>query len=210
MSDSSETPEMMPQPPENESRIEAFSRNNWRWMYLGALFVGVIATIYLIFQVAGQSSNLTESNEARATLASQVEALRAQVTALGGEPVVGPPGSQGQPGEPGSIGPQGVQGPQGVEGPQGPAGPPGPDGSPGAGGTVGTVGPQGGTGPQGAQGPAGDPGPAGAQGPAGDPGPAGPVGPAGPAGPAPDTVYCLQADPASLVFTCTITPPAAP
>ena len=142
----------MPQPPANESRLEAFSRNNWRWMYLAALLVGVSATVYLIFAVLGQSHSLGESNEARATLASQVEALRTQVKSLGGTPVVGPPGSQGQPGQPGAIGPQGVAGPPGVQGPPGPQGAPGvpgPDGSPGTGGSVGSVGAQGAPGPQG-------------------------------------------------------------
>jgi hypothetical protein len=130
------------------SRVEARKRrrrgNLWAAVAIvisGAALAGLV-TAFLVL-----SRDLAEANEARDKLAAQVQAL-------GGTPVAGPPGSRGEPG-------------QTVVGRRGPSGPPGPSGSPGRDAPTitpspGPTGPTGPTGPPGADstvpGPTGPPG----------------------------------------------------
>jgi hypothetical protein len=96
--------------------------------------------------------------------AAAVEALRAQLLALGEEPVVGPVETiAGEQGERGDRGPRGPRGRDGADGEDGLNGADGIDGAPG---------------------PAGEAGATGATGPQGETGATGPAGPQGPAGPA--------------------------
>lgn len=132
--------------------------------------------------------------EAVSTLASDVRALRTQVTDQGETPVAPDPsdavddlparaevpvsvpgargaqGERGEPGDPGQPGETGTPGQAGEDGADGKDGAPGEPGADGATGPAGPAGPAGATGPQGERGEKGD------QGEAGPPGPACPDG----------------------------------
>jgi hypothetical protein len=135
-------------------------------------FAGVAALVlvgfaFLVVLMEGLGHDLRAANEARDSLAAQVERL-------GASPVAGPPGSRGEPGN-GVEGPRGERGPTGLPGPTGPPGPTGalgPSGPPGTDGTNGSPGPSGSPGPPG-EGTVGPQGPAGPQGEQGPPGTAG-------------------------------------
>ena len=148
------------------SEIRAEER---RWRQ-GDVLVAVAAILigatfaWIMLSVQGLRHDLVVANEARDSLARQVQSL-------GEKPVAGPPGSRGEPGK-SVVGPSGPPGP---EGPPGPSGKPGKTGKDGANGDDGTNGADGAsaTGSPGAQGAEGPAGPAGPAGPQGDPGPAG-------------------------------------
>lgn len=167
---------------------------------LGALIVVglgylLAALINLTGEVRDQRQEERAREGMRAALASDVEALRSQLLALGQVPDAGPPppelvpgpagpaglpGPQGSPGAPGTpgadgqafIGPPGIAGDEGSPGADGAAGD---DGEPGQDGADSTVpGPSGADGADGAPGEDGAdstvPGPQGEQGPPGEPG----------------------------------------
>jgi hypothetical protein len=152
------------------------------------LVVAVLLVAWTQSRAASDRSDAAhEAQVERDLLAGDVDALRLQVEALGGEPVA-PPSDEtaddvGESIVESIIGPPGPPGPPG---PEGDDGRPGSDGAPGQPGSTGSPGPSGDPGSDGGPGPAGDPGPAGSPGEPGESvtGPAGPAGPQGEPGPA--------------------------
>lgn len=155
---------------------------------VAALLIG--ASVVSIIQLR---EDFDEARADRASLASDVDVLRAQLEAEGIEPEVGPAGAAGERGEPGERGLRGPTGPAGEDGitppcfftisqcigatgPAGPAGEDGADGQDGEDGADGAPGEDGATGAQGETGPAGPQGETGPQGPQGEPGPSCPEG----------------------------------
>lgn len=155
--------------------------------------VAILLVAWTQSRAASNSSDAAhEARVERDVLAGDVDSLRQQVEALGGDPIVGEPGDviseiigpTGPPGPPGPPGPEGGDGTAGRPGDDGSPGAPGSPGSAGEPGSPGGPGPTGSPGEPGAPGesvtgPAGSTGPAGPQGPQGEPGPAGPPGSAG-------------------------------
>ncbi|MCR8946042.1 collagen-like protein [Streptomyces sp. OUCMDZ-4982] len=157
-----------------------YQRRAWLWVTAALLALGGgLAIAFLQIHRAEERAGVlaTEADrrgDAVSTLAGDVRALRAQITAGGGTPAAPDPAQQiddlpARAEVPVPI--PGPPGPEGVRGERGPAGEPGRDGA------AATPVP----GPTGPSGVAGTPGRDGAD--SAVPGPAGPVGPAGPAGP---------------------------
>lgn len=165
------------------TRTESVLARRWKSLALVAILLALTGAVLLVYVRVQSESNRANQlaaeadlrGNAVATLAGDVRALRAQITAAGHTPVApdptkavknlpdraavpvpipGPPGPKGDKGDPGkaaptitpSPGPSGAAGAAGVPGPQGPQGEPGADST--------VPGPQG---PQGEQGPAGPP-----------------------------------------------------
>ncbi|RPE40286.1 collagen triple helix repeat protein [Streptomyces sp. Ag109_O5-1] len=185
------------------------------WIVAALLFLGggLGVAFILIGNESSRADDLaTEANlrgNAVATLAGDVRALREQVKAHGGTPIVPDP-TKAVP----SLSAR-AEVPVPIPGPAGPSGAPGPSGASGAPGVPGTAGSQGASGAPGvagATGPAGVAGPAGAQGAAGPAGPKGDPGERGPAGPAPSgwtftdgtgvTQECTPDSDGSTHYTC--------
>ncbi len=199
-------------------------------VFCGVVTILGIVLVVLLIKANNRANTQTDiANNLSQTvtqLVGDTQALRDQVEALGGTPVVdepspeviasgspGPQGEQGVQGEPGP-GPTGVEVLAAVqtycllhdlcEGPPGPAGATGPIGLTGPEGPEGARGPQGPAGTTGATGADGTAGPAGPQ---GEPGVQGPTGPAGPQGPAAQTMVCVPSDPTDLSqpWSCVVT-----
>lgn len=190
----------------------ALIRHRYLLWIVTALLVlggGLGVAFILIGRESSRADDLAaEANlrgNAVATLAGDVRALREQVKAHGGTPIVPDPTKAVPSLSARAEVPVPIPGPAGASGRPGATGPSGSPGSPGASGAAGAIGVTGPVGPAGPSGPVGPPGPQGAQGvqgPQGEQGPKGDTGEQGPAGPSCPDGYSLQAptwDPNALV-----------
>jgi hypothetical protein len=148
-----------------------------RWRAAAATVVVIVGLVlgYTVAQVIENDRRTTDLVHENRDLRVNTEALRAQIVALGEEPVVGPTPDP-------VVGERGPAGTNGRDGRDGADGEDGEDGADGEDGIAGALGPVGATGPAGPAGPQGEAGPAGPQGATGETGPAGAAGPQGPAG----------------------------